>query len=244
MSDVAVQLLSGGCYTAQSSVIICQAAPPTLRMLNSTKHFTEFDFVGDTADFLDLASNLGDPIRSRSTGTLVDRLAPVQSHEARPRSLSNKYGLGAFPFHTDAAYSRTPPKFVLLRLVSGDSVRPTSLISLDEDMFTPSEWESLRRDVWVVNGGRGRFYANILSRAPKGHSDMFRYDRDCMRPALDSFSQSRLALERVIRESKPIDIEWRQGRVLMINNWTTLHARPEVANRREVNRVLERIVLN
>jgi L-asparagine oxygenase len=57
---------------------------------------------------------------------LVQELVPRAS--APPNMYSGIFGLSAFPFHTDLAHWRLPPRYLLLRCVTGYPDVPTLLI--------------------------------------------------------------------------------------------------------------------
>ncbi len=72
-------------------------------------------------DLAALGRELGTPIPSRPSGPDVDRLVPNQPDQAPARSLSARYGVGEFPFHSDCAYYKILPRWVLLRLAAGSA---------------------------------------------------------------------------------------------------------------------------
>jgi alpha-ketoglutarate-dependent taurine dioxygenase len=76
-----------------------------------------------------LSTELGEIIPSRRAGRSIDPLTPTDEAAAHPASQSRFFGVGEFPFHTDAAYKETPPHLVLLRCErSGSSGRRTFLV--------------------------------------------------------------------------------------------------------------------
>ncbi|MGO4910705.1 hypothetical protein ACEN2J_20760, partial [Pseudorhodobacter sp. W20_MBD10_FR17] len=76
---------------------------------------------------VELAKYWGKPIAPWEDG-LVQALVPRS--EAAPNSYSGIYGLGHFPFHSDLAHWRTPPRYLLLRCVTGyaDWNAPTEVV--------------------------------------------------------------------------------------------------------------------
>ena len=99
----------------------------------------------------------------------------------------------------------------------------------------------LEHDVWLVEGGRGRFLTSILSQPISDSSDTLRFDEGCMRPADRTFGASRAVLARVCAQ-RSRGILWEPDRTLLIDNWRTLHAREAtVAN--DTERVLERVMV-
>lgn len=201
-------------------------------------------FRGDQQDLLNFARELGVPVSSRRNGPLVDELRPTAKVAANPRSLSAEHGEQAFPFHTDAAYQRIPPRYVLLRLVSGeDSARPTLLLDVKELSIEPEEMQLLRREVWTVFGARSRFLSPLINETLVPEHTILRFDPSCMHPATDGFGASRSILDRAIGTGEPVQIEWERGSLLVIDNWRMLHARPPRPAQDDSNRVLERVLV-
>src|SRR6266550_6095053 len=60
-------------------------------------------------------------------GDSVHQLVPTTRESATPNTYSGIYGLGQFPFHTDLAHWRNPPRYIMLRCVIGFDDVPTSL---------------------------------------------------------------------------------------------------------------------
>jgi hypothetical protein len=198
--------------------------------------------VRSTADLLSLATSLGEITPSRASGPPVDELRPKPSSDAPPRSLSALHGLGAFPFHTDAAHHLIPPRYVLLRLASESPSARKTLVAPIPRRLAQRDRRSLEHDVWIVDGGRGRFLTSILSH-PEGRScEMFRFDEGCMRPADRVFGAARAVMLRVLA-SHSRAIEWVPGRTIALDNWRTLHAR-EGAPPKDAERVLERVLVS
>jgi alpha-ketoglutarate-dependent taurine dioxygenase len=101
--------------------------------------------------------------------------------------------------------------------------------------------EVLEHDVWVVDGGRGRFLTSLLNRPDGVDSQMLRFDEGCMRPADKAFGEARNLLLR-LTASRTQTVRWVPGRTLVIDNWRCLHARDEDPSTHE-DRVLERILV-
>ena len=197
----------------------------------------EFD-VG--SPLTELVHNFGRPISSLRGGQLVDQLTLRSSAEAQPRSLSGHFGKGAFPFHTDLAHHRTPPRYVLIRLLKGDHVRPTVLLDFERVRLARQAELVLRRSVWLVNGGRGRFSTSIL-RTQSAGKRMVRYDPVCMAPAHESFAEAAGLLQDICDSESPCECTWEHGWVLVMDNWRVLHARPSARDNEDDDRALERV---
>lgn len=192
------------------------------------------------------ASALGSPVPSTREGPLVDILRVRSRADAPVRSLSGRHGTGPFPLHTDQARVPWPPRYVVLRCRrSHESDRPTLLQPLDALALSAPERAALRRSVWVVDGGRGRFLATILRTDPATGREQVRYDDACMRPAHPAFAASGEVLRAAAARVEPARVNWREGRVLVVDNWRVLHGRAanEAGGDRAEERELERVLV-
>ena len=193
---------------------------------------------------LRLARSLGIPVPSRRGGPIIDSLKPVVSVNARKRSLSAVFGLGPFPYHTDSANFQVPPRFVIIRLANrAESDRPTLFVDGCKIPQSAVERQILARDVWVVNGGRGRFYTSAFNDSLIPGLLVIRYDPCCMRPAIQSASRSELLLRSRCSTAPTLVMEWSPNRAVIFDNWRILHARGDALSSSESSRVLERILV-
>jgi hypothetical protein len=178
-------------------------------------------------EFEHLGASLGIAVSGRRGGPTTDRLTPMPAVAAPPRSLSAIFGLSEFPFHTDGAHHRVPPRYLLLRLADGAQAETPTLVAdgrlaeLDRD-----EASLLSREMWLVKGGRGRtFYAPIFDASRM----LLRFDLGCM----DAPAGTRLDGAQVIHEHLargPVEeITWCTGTTLVLDNWRVFHARPSVS---------------
>jgi hypothetical protein len=187
-----------------------------------------------------LAEELGKPVSVRRSEPVLSRLRPTRQDDAKDRSLSSLYGTGAFPFHTDCAHHRIPPRFTLLRLAPGArSNRPTLVVPLEDLPLDSGELARLRNSVWLVNGGRGRFLSPLLTQF-RGAAQI-RFDEGCMRPAHNRFVHDGEILKDAIAKAQPARMDWEAGWVLIMDNWQVLHARGTTAEAGDEDRVLERV---
>lgn len=177
---------------------------------------------------------------TRRSGALLDRLVPTDRSEAAERSLSAIYGRAAFPFHTDAAHHPAPPRFVLLRCASGGA-SPTLIIDSRTLRLSSAEGRLLRREQWLVSGGKGRtFYSSIL--ATRDGRDIIRWDPGCMgAPAGTNLVGARRLIEALER-AQAVRVSWREDDIVVVDNWRMLHARPP-AGVEDRERVIERIMV-
>jgi len=194
-----------------------------------------------TADeFKVLARSLGEPVPVRPSGALMDCLRPVSAADAPARSLSALHGLGTFPFHTDAAHHRVPPRYLLLRLADGaTSETPTLLVDSDPSYLSRSDAATLSRETWLIQGGFGRtFYSPVLDRSRM----LLRFDLGCMRQPAGTRLRAPEILERLLGNSQVVEVAWQPRTTLVLDNWRVLHGRPAV-DASDTGRVLMRQLL-
>ncbi|MEV1249503.1 hypothetical protein [Nonomuraea sp. NPDC049750] len=139
-------------------------------------------------------------------------------------SLSGTYGLEAFPWHTDGAISSRPPRWIVLRALSIPQTTHTELLDPD-----PSLLAGLRRTVLraVDSTGRAR---HLPAAVPEEGRWRVRWDPRVCAPQIG------LSLDEVDARAPTAIIEWREGRVVVLDNARLLHRRPAVL----AGRVLER----
>lgn len=170
------------------------------------------------------AALLGAPVAARSGSAIVHDLKPSAPEEAHTKSLSALHGVAAFPFHTDGAHHRTPPRWVVMRCVNpGNSDRATLLLDSAELGLRDDVWRLLERAVWWVSSGGRAFPASIVRSNPTGRT--IRYDAGCMKPAAAGFVESQCVFESALESASPTPVSWKANDLLIFDNWRMLHAR-------------------
>jgi alpha-ketoglutarate-dependent taurine dioxygenase len=187
------------------------------------------------------AAELGEPVPTRSGGPVVDELSPVDPSAARKRSLSAVHGVGAFPFHTDGAHHRLPPRWVVMRCAEPGGDRPTLLVDGAQLPLHRRHWRTVERAVWWVHSGMRSFPASIVGRSPRGR--FLRYDRGCMAPAHPVFAEAAHMLEAAIGATTHLPLSWKVNDVVVFDNWRVLHARGSTSLPDTSVRLLERILV-
>jgi L-asparagine oxygenase len=176
-------------------------------------------------ELLEIAQALGDPVGSRRSDPIVQPLTPVARAKASPRSLSAAHGLGAFPFHTDAAHHLDPPRWVVLRCADpGPSRRPTLWKDSEEFDLADEERRLLRRSVWRVAARPRPFLAAVYTKGTAG-VDRIRFDPGCMTPADPSFDDAARLLQVAIASAQAHEVYWDRNDALILDNGRCLHAR-------------------
>jgi alpha-ketoglutarate-dependent taurine dioxygenase len=177
-------------------------------------------------------------LASRLSSHVVDhrRLIAQDRGTARSETLSNRYGLDAFPWHTDAAHHPRPPRLCVMR-----SLRPTSVptMLLDRDLLLANQPElqkSLRHGSWIVQGARQTFYTPVI-----GRTGLIRFNPDTMTPASLATVASHAALTARLSTFNGHPHQWASEEVLIFDNGRMLHARPTIYDS-DHHRELERIL--
>lgn len=189
---------------------------------------------------LGIAASLG-PVKTDPRHPQQMRLIKPQTMaDAEPNTLSSRYGMDAFPFHTDAAHWQIPPNYVLLYCVEvGSGNRPTYLIDSKSFWLTQMELSLLCNAVWR-SGHLNPFLCTVTCPSDSGFS--IRYDPGCMSPRSPRGVKAANLLETKLNNAQCRKIEWQSGDLLIINNWRVLHARGP-AERADADRVIARILI-
>lgn len=203
------------------------------------KGYTEF--TANESEFRSVLDNLGTLIPSRINGPKIDLIEPKTKEEAHPQSLSAIYGISALPFHTDGAYFKIPPKFILLRCIRINSQIATPTVLIDPLQELKSELKQwLEYETWKVYSRSGIFYISILnSKIVDDH--ILRYDPVCMNPAYDG--EAKVKLHSIFNKCRFVNIEWIVNKTLILNNWRILHARPTIEENEKILRTLQRAMI-
>lgn len=185
-----------------------------------------------------MADRLG-PRAAGRAGQTEEEIEPSDKFHAHPRSASAQVGLRSIPFHVELSHRAIPCRYVVLGCISaGRKATATRLIARDDLKFDAEEKMLLRSAPLLVRSGRASFYATILPRT----EDYLRYDPNCME-AVDERGKSALqVVERRLAESTECFLEWREGQILVIDNWSALHGRAEAEARS--GRRLARIMID
>lgn len=187
---------------------------------------------------IDLLLNLGTiaatGVPHRRGGKLVATLKPTPPEEAPARSLSATHGTGAFPFHTDGAYMKDPPEFVLLEAFGAPSSVPTTLIRYTSVQNMASV-QDLTLGLFRVQEHGGR-----ASYRPALEAGKFRFDAECMSAADPRSRRVAASIQKLAPDHEHV---WdKVETTLVIHNHSVLHARGTATS--EPDRELQRILLN
>jgi hypothetical protein len=173
-------------------------------------------------------------VPTRRDGPAIGNLEPRTLELAHPRSLSAKYGLTAFPLHTDGAHLPRPPDLTILEAATETEV-PTLLYDLGSGRLPNDVDHALSNGVFSVGGGTSSFYAHVIDQ-----HGLVRYDPGCMFP-VDPTARTAAAWLADAAASAT-EHHWKPGESLVIANRRCLHGRPGVAE--NTDRTLRRLMVH
>lgn len=191
-------------------------------------------------EILNIATSLGTPTVDPRHPDVIRSLSPQDIARANPNTLSSRYGLDQFPFHSDTAHWRCPAKYILLYCGrSGAGRRQTFIIDSRQWILTTEELHLLTTSVW-----RSRYVRPFLCSPLEMVGAMWsvRYDLGCMTPYSPQSFKARTVLNKHIEASPNVRIDWYEGMLLILDNHRILHARgPSPVDDRD--RIIERVLV-
>jgi alpha-ketoglutarate-dependent taurine dioxygenase len=180
-----------------------------------------------------LKLGIGDPVHS---------LIPVEKENSTPNTYSGIYGLQQFPFHTDFAHWRYPPRYLMLRCIVGFKDVPTLLIDGWQLVREVGEILLSRAVVRPRRPVRGAMPLLRLYQS-KDADNLIRWDDVFIRPASSMGEIGMAALRESIARCRPFPIRLANAAdTLIIDNWRMLHSRSAILAGRET-RLLQRAYL-
>lgn len=189
---------------------------------------------------LTLATHFGEITADARNPELYRQIRPQPFEIANPNTLSSRYGMGRFPFHTDAAHWKVPPEYIFLFCEApGSGSRPTAVIDTYGWSIDASTLQGLTSAVWKVGHQRPRLCTVGFDLHGQWN---IRYDEACMQPMSAQARALQVKLQEVIETASPKIIEWVYGRLLIMNNRRVLHARG-TTSKNDPDRVLVRILV-
>ncbi|WP_283153614.1 TauD/TfdA family dioxygenase [Guptibacillus hwajinpoensis] len=191
-------------------------------------------------ELLEIGCLLGAPIPSRNGGDVVDELIPVSEMEAVSCSLSSIHGKNEFPLHTDTAYMKIPVRFIILYVKNpGSGDRPTFLV--DGYKLVDKLQDDLKLSIYKIKNGRHSFLGNIVEKVDE--TILVRFDEGCMSPATRDSCKIKKKFSSFLKDEPKMKINWRQGDILIIDNWRVLHGRGN-SIKNDNNRLLYRLSIS
>jgi hypothetical protein len=161
---------------------------------------------------------------------------------ATPNTYSGIYGLDRFPFHTDLAHWRRPPRYLLLRCATGYADVPTLLVD-GRTIIDAVTLDILARAIFKPRRPRDGALALLRLCEPTDDGHRLRWDDVFLRPASKIGHIADQQVRERLARSEPLSIALaRSGDTLLIDNWRMLHARSPILAGRE-DRKIERVYL-
>ncbi|HYG63199.1 MAG TPA: TauD/TfdA family dioxygenase [Thermoanaerobaculia bacterium] len=194
----------------------------------------------DAEALLPIARELGHPHFDPRDRVLVKDIRPQPVAVANANTLSSRYGMGAFPLHTEAAYLPRPPRFLLLYCVRPGSGGRTTILLDAAKVFSRISCRR-RLGTWVVKAGRRPFLCHALWGSPPKDFGI-RYDRECLFPRGPAAQAEDQLISDFISRSTPTKIVWTEKKLLVVDNLRMLHGRGE-ANDDDRDRWLKRVLV-
>lgn len=176
-------------------------------------------------------------------GNPVQELVPIDQDLAAPNTYSGIFGRDRFPFHTDLAHWRNPPRYLLLRCVKGYADIPTPLID-GHDLVQAIGPDLLNRALVKPRRPRDGSFNMLTLREPEGDRPaLIRWDEIYLKPASKVGEQAVTRMKAEIDRRQGIEKTLVQpGDTMIVDNWRMLHARAAVPTGRE-DRTIERTYL-
>jgi alpha-ketoglutarate-dependent taurine dioxygenase len=173
----------------------------------------------------------------------IQILRPQERNHAPPNIYSGAYGTGEFPLHTDLAHWFVPPRYLLLRCITGSQDVATRLLDGDQVVKAIGAVALSRTLVQPrrpINGTRPLLRLLDRRRADKDRMRM-RWDSLFTVPATRSSAAVFTAVVTFLGGTDPSGVVLaRRGDTLIIDNWRIFHGRasvPSTAQARHIERV-------
>lgn len=190
-------------------------------------------------DTIAVADTIGRPLTPWEGG-LVQELVPHDT--ATPNTYSGIYGLDRFPFHTDLAHWRLPPRYLLLRCVAGYADVPTLLLD-SRALLDAVTMDILTRAIYRPRRPRDGKLTLLRLYEPTNDGYCFRWDEVFLKPASKIGELADVRMKEQLLKHVPMShCLARPGDILLIDNWRMLHARSPIPAER-MDRKIQRIYL-
>lgn len=161
-------------------------------------------------------SNLSDILTLN--GEVYQKLIPLDRNEAISRSFSSKYGYESFPLHTDTAFWITPARFVVF-FMECISNTATNVLAI-QDVKRLIEFSRQYNPIFTRKTTQGVIYSQPWTESYGGR---FVYDPCYMKPENKAAKYFMDLLDDLSSNAQRIC--WSGEKVLILDNWHTLHGR-------------------
>lgn len=178
---------------------------------------------------------LGVPRPSTHDGPAVDYLTPKSESTSRPGTISSQYGLHQFPWHSDGAVDKDPPRYVLLRAEIVDHNSATTDILDLHSLLDGKALQKYSRLVCEVSTRRDSYLAPFVT----SRDGTWCAKWDPLR--MKALGRKAGEFRRDVMGAEPTKRhQWDIGDLLVIDNWRCLHRRSRAST---APRVLQRVVV-
>jgi L-asparagine oxygenase len=211
-----------------------------LEQLADTVSRSGFAFIGEYAPELsttdvaaELSLELGLPIMSEARA-----LRPCEQESASPNTYSGNFGHNEFPLHTDLAHWIVPPRYLVLRCITGTMNVGTRLLDghnlldaigrtvLSRSLVQP------RRPI-----DRRRALLRLLD-SRDGSAQFLRWDSLFIVPATRSSAMAFAAVREYVDSAAANELALaKPADTLVIDNWRMLHGRSRVDSASTARRI-------
>jgi L-asparagine oxygenase len=190
-------------------------------------------------DTIAVANTLGQPMTPWME-RFVQELIPREI--GTPNTYSGIYGLDGFPFHTDLAHWRLPPRYLLLRCIRGHTEIPTLVLD-GRTVLETVTLDVLTRAICKPRRPQEGTFRLLRLCDPTDDGYRFRWDEVFLRPASKVGDVAYQRVRELLLASTPLSIPLAQpGDTLLVDNWRMLHARSPIPPERHDRRI-QRIYL-
>jgi L-asparagine oxygenase len=198
----------------------------------------------------EVANSLGEVLRVTqllpgSNIPSVQSLVPRPKSKGRPNDYSGVFGLSTFPLHTDLAHWAWPPRYLLLRCVTGSPRVATNVLpvtALEAAVGVACLRRAVARPRRVGRSGAHVLLPIVL----KAGSQLYmRWDSLFLVPMNDGSNRIADVLAAGLWNSDELLQFYLtdRGDTLILDNWRCLHGRSH-ATLRDTNRRVERVYLS
>lgn len=170
----------------------------------------------------------------------IHTLTPQKIDVTTPNTYSGIYGYDNFPFHTDLAHWKLPPRYLLLRCVVGFQDVPTLIVDGKKVIEIAGKLLLSRALVQPRRPIKGRLPLHRLLEDIEGEM-LLRWDSVFLKPASKAGIKGMSSLGNAIDKCDNSSFALKDnGDTILIDNWRMLHARSSVGNQ-HANRQITRI---
>lgn len=200
----------------------------------------EYDPHRSTAE---VTASFGEALRL-SDFDAVQVLTLREQGDSTPNTYSGNYGKREFPLHSDLAHWVLPPRYLLLRCVTGVAGVMTRLLDSRDLISAIGALPLTRTLVQPRRPLAGRRSLLRLLDSRDGRGRFFRWDSLFVEPATPTSEETFEAVAQYLRTATAAEYSLIAcGDTLLIDNWRMIHGR-SAATASESTRRVERVYLD